>query len=414
MREAISACYQAVKISSLLRRFLICLGVTCALAMVSAPTTTLDNATTPHGARPGDIEGREWSIGKYFVNKEEAWPHHRIGRKGVPYISFSSGVIEGSPGCGRFTGKYSRSGEQLTVSAEWTDDKGRSCDAEENKNAAQILKALNNVRRIHVEPPYWHEDALLLTDSKGARQIDLLPMQTGKDLSELQDTFWHLTQLQGSRADFSGVVIDIRRLGVTFSTPSYFISIPFEYKLAGLEFFPAYASGTDAKNSKLPQDQQIATVFETALHKIGSYKLSQGSLTFFGIDGQPIMVLDSLPQRGIESRRWHIAKYRGEGTQKGDEEGLIEAMNTAEITFLNGRVEGSPTCGGWEGTYKLSGDQLTVHADVVLNGRCPPGMWAQSQLVVNAFRGDMRIDERDDHILLRDKNGKAHILLVPY
>jgi hypothetical protein len=44
----------------------------------------------------------------------------------------------------------------------------------------------------------------------------------GKDLSELQDTFWHLTELQGTRSDFSGVVINIGRYAITFSAPRYF------------------------------------------------------------------------------------------------------------------------------------------------------------------------------------------------
>jgi hypothetical protein len=64
-----------------------------------------------------------------------------------------------------------------------------------------------------------------------------------KDLSELQDTFWHLTELQGARSDFSGVVIDIDRYGITFSAPRYFRSFPFEYKTTTtrLKFYPASA-----------------------------------------------------------------------------------------------------------------------------------------------------------------------------
>jgi hypothetical protein len=33
---------------------------------------------------------------------------------------------------------------------------------------------------------------------------------------------------------------------------------------------------------------------------------------------------------------------------------------------------------------------------------------------VNAFKGDLRVEEKDDHILLRDKSGQARVLLVPY
>ena len=48
----------------------------------------------------------------------------------------------------------------------------------------------------------------------------------GKDLSELQGTFWHLTELQGTHSDFSGVVIDIDRYGVTFSAPATSVHFP--------------------------------------------------------------------------------------------------------------------------------------------------------------------------------------------
>ncbi len=117
---------------------------------------------------------------------------------------------------------------------------------------------------------------------------------------------------------------------------------------------------------------------------------------------------------GIENRRWRIAKYRGDSTQKGDEQGLIDAAKTAEITFSKGRLRGSPTCGALVGTYTLSGDQLTVQADVLIAGFCPPDQLAQNLLVVNALNGELRIEEKEDHVFLRDKNGKARVLLVPY
>ena len=117
---------------------------------------------------------------------------------------------------------------------------------------------------------------------------------------------------------------------------------------------------------------------------------------------------------GIENRRWRIAKYRGDSTQRGDEQGLIDAAKTAEITFAKGRLRGSPTCGALVGTYTLSGDQLTVQADVLIAGFCPPDQLAQNLLVVNALNGELRIEEKDDHVFLRDKNGKARVLLVPY
>jgi len=124
--------------------------------------------------------------------------------------------------------------------------------------------------------------------------------------------------------------------------------------------------------------------------------------------------LDKTSSHGIENRRWRIAKYHGDGTQNRDEQGLIDAMKTAEIKFAKGRIGGSPTCGALVGTYKLSGIQLAIQADFVLAGFCPPEQLAQNHLVLTALKGDLRIEEKDDHILLRDTSGNARVLLVPY
>lgn len=124
--------------------------------------------------------------------------------------------------------------------------------------------------------------------------------------------------------------------------------------------------------------------------------------------------LDKTSPQGIENRRWRIAKYRGDGTQKGDEQGLIDAAKTAEIRFAKGRIHGSPTCGALIGTYGLSGVQLTIQAYFVLAGLCPLEDLAQNQLILTAFRGDLRIEGKDDDILLRDTSGKARVFLVPY
>jgi heat shock protein HslJ len=129
---------------------------------------------------------------------------------------------------------------------------------------------------------------------------------------------------------------------------------------------------------------------------------------------RPPLTFAATPAHAIENHRWRIAKYRGDGTQKGDEQGLVDAARTAEITFSKGRIRGSPTCGGLDGTYTLSGDQLTIHAELILAGFCPDDQEAQNKLVLNALTGQLRIEEQGDNIVLRDKDDKARVLLVPY
>jgi len=121
----------------------------------------------------------------------------------------------------------------------------------------------------------------------------------------------------------------------------------------------------------------------------------------------------ALRHGGIENRRWRIAKYRGNSSQQTDEEGLIEAKARAEITF-HYRIEGSAGCGALEGDYKLSGDHLTIHADFALYGFCYPEQEVQNRMVISALKRSVRIEQRDDGILLRDRAGQIQILLVPY
>ena len=62
----------------------------------------------------------------------------------------------------------------------------------------------------------------------------------------------------------------------------------------------------------------------------------------------------------------------------------------------------------------MSGDLVTVRAELVLNGFCYPAGFAQDRLVEAAFKGELRIEKNGDHFLLRDGQGNARILLLPY
>jgi heat shock protein HslJ len=115
---------------------------------------------------------------------------------------------------------------------------------------------------------------------------------------------------------------------------------------------------------------------------------------------------------GIENHRWRIAKYRSDGTQKSNEQGLIDTTIPAKITLAKGEVYGSAGCGALVGTYTLFSKRLiNIKADFVLAGLCSYEESAQNQLILTALKGDLRIDEKDDYFLLRDTSGKARVLL---
>jgi heat shock protein HslJ len=384
-----------------LGRHLICLVASCAFAAFSSPLAALDDAV-PGGAVSSSFEGHQWRLSQFYVaNKLLITLPLRVP---VPYFAFRDGKIEGSAGCGQFTGTYRGTDDKLAISAKWADASGTPCNDGEKDNAAKILHALASVRRIR--PVY---DALLLQDKNGVLQVRLEAMQPGKDLSELYDTFWLLKQVEGSTQDLSHVVIYIDHTGINFSTPSYRLSMLFQYdRQTERKFFTPYVKGGDSKSSTYIQDQQVANAFENALQKIASYETKQGNLIFYEKDRQPLFVLNPIQSTGIENRRWRIAKYRGDASPQADKDGLIDATEPAWVLFMNGRADGTPGTG----TYKLSGDELSVNAGFAYSGAF---IYTQQVVaVLKAFKSDLRIEHQGDQILLRDKSGQAQILLEPF
>jgi hypothetical protein len=66
------------------------------------------------------------------------------------------------------------------------------------------------------------------------------------------------------------------------------------------------------------------------------------------------------------------------------------------------------------GTYRLSGDRLIAQANFIVAGACTREGSVQNQLILNALKGELLMEEKDGHILLRDASGKARLLLAPY
>jgi heat shock protein HslJ len=405
----------------MLKNVSIYLGLS-SLLWVSASAAAQENST-PSAAPALNIEGRTWRMSGFEYVSPLQLPSRGSRHKPAVYIKFQDGAIEGSSGCGQLTGSYRQEGEQLMISAEWRDREGSPCNDDEKEQGRRVLNALSHVQRIQAEAPKWHQDTLDLVDNEGKLQILLWPTQSGADLSELDDTFWHLKLLSGSEADFSSVVIHIGGRGsggIIFSTLSQEFLVPFVYRWAGMEFHPASQQATK-QYIKSPQELQLRTVFENALLEVQSYELNAGRVTFLNKDREPIIVLSDFPKEGIENRTWRIAKCRGDGTQPSDENGLIES-GMAFILFMSGRVTGSPGCGGWSGTYKVSGGRLKVDAEPSFFGTpCDYQFTAEhlvkfreNDLVVNAFKGELWITKQDDRIILRDSNGRPRIVLVPY
>jgi len=298
------------------------------------------------------------------------------------------------------------------MTVKWVDDPGK-CDAADQNDASQIVASLSSVQKIIPAPKYWHDDALLLGDEKDKAKIILIPMKTGDDLSDLEDTFWRLSSLDGKDVESFDIVVWIAREQVSFSIPSSFASYPFRYELTGLRFFPAWRKGGDSKTDPAG-DQKIASAFETSLYRIASYRLEGEHLIFSDGKPSPFMVLSRLPKAGLEARRWRIARYRSEESGK-DQSGLTDAKAYAEITFLHGRLYGTPGCGAWWGKYQLDHDMLTTKGGgVLLTGFCRGVGLDQSGSIGEDFGGPLRVEYHGDRVILRGLDGREAIELVEF
>ena len=388
----------------------------CAIYLIGCSSSSTRKAAPSNSADGPSIsllEGRDWRIVRLEEDHIPNWPHRGLVRRDKPYIALHDGTINGSPGCGTIAGTYSGSGNQISIVVQAINDSRLNCDGEDRNDASQIVAGLNRVQNIRAKPAYWQDDAFLLADMKNHTRIILSPMKTGADLSDLRDTFWSLSKLEGAGPRLSDAVIWIQEGEITFSSRSCFFSYPFNYELTGLKFYPAWTRQWDSKNALLAGDKRVAGAFEQALHRIASYQIKQNSLFFSAKERPSFLILGRIHPKSVEAHRWRIVEYRGRPS--GETDGLTTAKEFADVTFLHGRVIGSPGCGGWAGSYRLSHDTLSAKNNFVLAaGACSSEGSAEAEAVVKALNGDLHVEQEENRVLLRGSDGRVNLELAPF
>jgi len=110
----------------------------------------------------------------------------------------------------------------------------------------------------------------------------------------------------------------------------------------------------------------------------------------------------------FENYRWIILSYF-------DGKSLVDSRAASSIAFVNGRVQGTGTCGAFGGEYYLSGGVVRIHAETVLNGGpCFEVNLKEAQAILDALNtGERRIEQRADRIVLRDTSGAVQVVLTP-
>ena len=110
----------------------------------------------------------------------------------------------------------------------------------------------------------------------------------------------------------------------------------------------------------------------------------------------------------FENYRWVILSYF-------DGRSLTNSRASSTIAFVNGRVQGTGSCGAFGGDYYLSGGLVRIHAETVLNdGPCFEVNLKEAQAILDALNtGELRIELRDGRIVLRDTAGAIQVILTP-
>jgi len=108
------------------------------------------------------------------------------------------------------------------------------------------------------------------------------------------------------------------------------------------------------------------------------------------------------PGRGIEGRRWKLARVQG------IEADLRAAHAPATARFDDGRIEGFGGCNHFIGSYALDGDRVTIGSLAATMMACPPATMALETAVTRALAGTFRVDARERTLTLTAPTG--HVL----
>jgi heat shock protein HslJ len=240
--------------------------------------------------------------------------------------------------------------------------------------------------------------------SSGFAMAAAAPAAPGADLSELEGTYWRLTQLEGRDKSRSSIILRITGGSVGFSEPTYVAQFPFRHESGRLIFSPA-GNWTGTVDSGSAADPGI---FERALQGGLSYRMDGGLLSFINTEGRSVIVAELIHPTGPENRQWRVIRYRNGGS-------LVPTRSTfpPSITLFNGITEGSSGCGGLVGSYRLKGRDLEIGMGWLLIGACDqPDFAAQNTAVVNAFSGRRRADVSGDRMWLYSDDGLVQVELT--
>lgn len=366
-----------------------------------------DPAPSAAGSLSKELEGHLWRIGAVAFGRFR--PRY-LDNYIVPgsdngsdaRITFENGEIGGNLGCGQLTGRYSLSGDRVSISA-LSNTERKGCSRQFRERADEVVSALKAAVRLERRG----EDAFYLFDEQKTYFIHLQLLSPGFDLSELRPSFWRLVSLEGDSIAKPDAEVRLNGRMLEVSSSGFVAEFKLRYSLRKFTFDGPFSTTR-------PGGRDLPPLFETfgqAMHKMVSYSVNGDELAALDAFGHQIMLLKRIRPTGPEYGYWHIAQYGLEGVLNptlGDPQSHL-------ITFVRGELQGNGGCPGFRGNYTLADDHLSIKAGTIsLAGWCPMQATIQNDLVIQALNKASRFKEDGPRMLLQDAQGNTNIVLVPY
>jgi heat shock protein HslJ len=226
--------------------------------------------------------------------------------------------------------------------------------------------------------------------------------------AEIKDSFWRLaTSKAKPSADDPVFKIDAGTIEIASRCNS--IGLAFIASDGHFRYSNDYMSATSKNATCMSPVSAIAD----ELRHAKSFQLKGETLSVYGDNMSEQVVLAHLHPYGLEYRSLKIEDYSDDGQLV-----VTRSLGNAqpEILFFGGMIEGAPGCGGFIGSYTLTGSHgMHIVLSAILAGMCEniDAAGQQDDEIIRNFGGDSFFKQiGPGRFALRDLRGKTRAILV--
>ncbi|MFP4003867.1 MAG: hypothetical protein ACLFV8_08835 [Alphaproteobacteria bacterium] len=223
-------------------------------------------------------------------------------------------------------------------------------------------------------------------------------------------SFWILIS-STNQTSIADAIFHLEGRFLSLDTPRYRHSWAFRFAAGEMVF----TNGDTTAGVVKGKESDIIRSIDLMMTQVRKAELNGDVLSLLDASDRPVFVLKRLRATGLEFRKWYISSFF-DGASLVSTDSKFPDELTPYITFINGRIHGSPGCGGLLGlSYVLDGQNLSVSGGVlILRGTCSSGVWESSASVFEALGGDKIVEQDGERILLQNSEGRTQIILTPW